>query len=144
MVPVTIGKVVITARLDNLQDLFKVNWGSLLPEDVRGIEVTDALVDTGASGLLAPSRLIAALGLEPLRLRHSPRTAGTVVKATYRAVRLTILGRDCICDVDEIPDEFPVLVGRIPLHMLDWLVDTKNHRLIGNPEHGGEPMVDVF
>jgi hypothetical protein len=46
--------------------------------------------------------------------------------------------------VAEIPDEFPVLIGQVPLELLDWVVDPKGQRLIGNPEHGGEHMMEVF
>jgi hypothetical protein len=62
----------------------------------------------------------------------------------YRAVRLTIQGRDCICDVAEIPDDCPVLVGQIPLEALDFVVDPAGQRLIGNPEHGGEHMIELY
>ena len=27
---------------------------------------------------------------------------------------------------------------------LDWWIDITNHRLVGNPEHGGEWMAEVF
>jgi hypothetical protein len=63
---------------------------------------------------------------------------------SYCAVRLTIQDRDCIVDVGEIGDEYPVLIGQIPLEALDWVVDTKGQRLIGNPEHGGEWGMDAF
>ena len=39
---------------------------------------------------------------------------------------------------------FPVLIGQAPLEMLDWVVDLKGQRLIGNPEHGGEHVMEVF
>ena len=32
----------------------------------------------------------------------------------------------------------------IPVEALDWVVDTKGQRLIGNPDHGGENMIDMF
>ena len=51
---------------------------------------------------------------------------------------IAIQGRDCALDVGEIGDEFPVLIGQIPLESLDWVVDTKNQQLIGNPDHHGE------
>ena len=35
----------------------------------------------------------------------------------YGTVRLTIQGRDCPVDVGEIGDEYPVLVGQIPLEV---------------------------
>jgi hypothetical protein len=30
------------------------------------------------------------------------------------------------------------------IEALDWVVDTKGQRLIGNPAHGGERGVDAF
>jgi len=36
------------------------------------------------------------------------------------------------------------LIGVIPLEILDFVVDPKRQRLIGNPEHGGEQMFDMF
>lgn len=140
----TMGKVLVSATIENLNDLVLAQKGLLPVEQVRRVGVNDALVDTGASGLLLPKKLIVALGLEPLRVRSARGLGGKVSLSIYRAVRLTIQGRDCITDVGEIDDDFPVLVGQIPLEMLDWVVDVKGQKLIGNPEHGGEQMMDVF
>jgi hypothetical protein len=62
----------------------------------------------------------------------------------YSVVRLTIQGRECALDVGEIADELPVLIGQIPLEALDFVVDMNSQRLIGNPAHGGEHIIDVF
>jgi hypothetical protein len=62
----------------------------------------------------------------------------------YGAVRLTVQGRGCIVEAAEIPDECPVLIGQIPLEGLDFVVDPVGQRLIGNPDHGGEQMIDMF
>ena len=62
----------------------------------------------------------------------------------YEAVRLTVQGRDCIMDVQEIQGDSPVRVGRIPLLALDWVVDPVHRKLIGNPEHGGKWMTDAY
>ena len=140
----TMGKVIVTATIENLEDLFNVQKGLLPSEQARRVEVVDALVDTGATTLLLPRRLIATLGLSPLRMRQARGLGGTVPMQMYRAVRLTIQGRDCAIDVGEIGDEFPVLIGQVPLELLDWVVDSRGQRLIGNPEHGGEHMIDVF
>ncbi len=138
------GKVVVTVRIENLEDLFDAEKGLISPDAVRSVEVHDALVDTGATGLLLPKSLIASLGLRPLRIRQARGLGGTVPMPTYRAVRLTIQGRDCAIDVGEIGDEFPVLIGQVPLELLDWVVDPNGQRLIGNPEHGGEQIMEVF
>ena len=47
-------------------------------------------------------------------------------------------------EVAEIPDECPVLIGQIPLELLDFVVDTAGQKLIGNPDHGGEQMIEMF
>ena len=68
---VAMGKVVVTAKIENLGDLYFANSGQLPPDQVRHVEVTDALVDTGASGLSMPKSLIARLGLQPMRVRKA-------------------------------------------------------------------------
>jgi hypothetical protein len=45
--------------------------------------------------------------------------------------------------VAEISDEFSVMIGQVPLELMDWVMDMRGQRLIGNPEHGGEYMVEV-
>jgi predicted aspartyl protease len=140
----TMGKVLVTARIENLADLFELERGRLSEDEVRRADVSDALVDTGATTLLLPKRMIAALGLQPLRVRQARGIGGTVPMTMYRAVRLTIQGRDCAIDVGEVPDDFPVLIGQVPLELLDWIVDPKQQKLVGNPDHGGQHMLDVF
>ena len=140
----TMGKVLVTAKIENLADLFKAEQGLLPDDQVRRIEIQDAVIDTGATTLLLPKRMIAALGLKPLRTRHSRGLGGEFILSVYGTVRLTIQGRDCPLDVGAIGDEYPVLVGQIPLDALDWVVDTKGRRLIGNPDHGGEWGMDAF
>jgi hypothetical protein len=88
--------------------------------------------------------MIAQLGLNPIRTRNAKTVAGDTTLQVYRAVRLTVQGRDCVLDVSEVPDDCPVLIGQIPLESMDWVVDPKNQRLIGNPAHGGEQMLEVY
>src|SRR3989337_333287 len=95
----TMGKVLVTAKIENLEDLYSVKQGQLQPDQVRSVEVTEALVDTGAGTLSLPKRMIAQLGLQPLRPRQARTSAGIVTLNMFRAVRLAIQGRDCICDV---------------------------------------------
>jgi hypothetical protein len=64
--------------------------------------------------------------------------------AMYRAVRLTIQGRDCAIDAGEIGEELQLLIGQAPLELLDSVVDPRGQRLIGNPEQGGEHIMQVF
>jgi hypothetical protein len=65
----------------------------------------------------------------------------------YRAGRLTIQGRDCAIDVGEIGDGFPVLIGQVPLELLDWVVDLSNYpKTLSSPGfYGGyTPFSDSY
>ncbi len=94
--------------------------------------------------LSMPKRLIQQLGLEPFRTRRALTSAGIVTVRVYGGARLTIQGRECTTDVSELPDECPVLIGVIPLEQLDLVVDPPGQRLIGNPAHGGEHMIELY
>ncbi len=73
MEPPTMGKVIVTAKVENMDDLVMVYRGHLKPEEARSVEITDALADTGASTLSLPKRLVAQLGLRPsARGRRGP------------------------------------------------------------------------
>ena len=138
------GKVRVAARIENLEDLFQVAAGTLPADRVRSVDVPDALVDAGAVMLSLPKRMVAQLGLKPYRTRRVRTVGGIVETVVYAAARLTVQGRDLSTDVAEIPDDCPVLIGQIPLEGLDFVVDPMGQRLIGNPDHGGEHMIDIF
>ena len=141
---VTMGKVVVSARMENFQDLMKVKEGSLSSDKPRSIEVADALVDTGATLLSMPRAMIHQLGLARMRKRTARTAAGTVEFGIHEPVRLTVQDRDCIIEVAEIPDDCPVLIGQVPLELLDFVVDPVAQKLTGNPDHGGKHMIDMF
>jgi predicted aspartyl protease len=138
------GKVLVTARIENLTELYNSKQGLLKPEQVRAVEVTNALVDTAASTLSLPKRFVAQLGLLPVRSRQARTSAGITTLQVFGAVRLTVQGRNWSGDVIEVPDDCPVLIGQMPLEGLDFVVDRMGQRLIGNPEHGGEDMIELY
>jgi predicted aspartyl protease len=140
----TMGKVHVAAQLANLNDMYEVEQGRLPREQVRRLEVTDALVDTGAMFLSLPRRYVEQLGLQRYRTRKAKTAGGYADLAMCGMVLLTIQGRECRVEVAELPDECPVLIGQIPLESLDFIVDPVNGRLLGNPDHGGEHMMDLF
>lgn len=140
----TMGKVLVTAKIENLHDLLEVRAGRLAADKVRSVEVSDALVDTGATMLSMPKQLIAQLGLFPVRTRQVRTSAGPATVQIYDVVRLTIQERDCSSDVLELPDDCPVLIGQLALEALDFVVDPIGQRLIGNPAHGGEHIIELY
>jgi predicted aspartyl protease len=138
------GNVLVTARIENLEDLYDVMRGRLAPDQVRFVEVEDALVDTGASTLSLPRQMIEHLGLIFFRSRRARTASGTSEARIYGLARLTIQAREFNTDVLELPDDSPVLIGQLPLEAMDWVVDMPGRRLIGNPAHGGEQMYELY
>ena len=140
----TVGRVMTSATIENSRDLLEVELGLRSPDQARRLDLTDALVDTGAIGLSLPTRYIRDLGLIPFKMKQVLTAGGPRPATTYQAVRLTIQDRDCTIDVLEVPDEVPPSIGQVPLEILDFVVDPRNRRLIGNPAHGGEQMLEMY
>jgi predicted aspartyl protease len=140
----SMGRVLTEATIENLEDLWAVKRGLLPPEQVRRLVVADALVDTGATLLSLPSRLIQQLGLSKTSSKRVSSSLGLGEAAVYDAVRLTIQGRTCTMDVMEVPDTVPVLIGQLPLEHLDLVVDLRSRTLTGNPAHGGEHVYELY
>ncbi len=138
------GKVNVAAKMESLRDLYEADLERLPIDRVRKVEVEQALVDTGATSLSMPRSLIDQLGLKAIREKKARTSAGPVVVQIFESVRLTIQDRDCNVDVTELPEDCPVLIGQIPLELLDFAVDPINHRLIGNPDHGGEHIIELY
>ena len=138
------GRVLTEVTIENVKDLYSVELGIILPDQIRKIVVADALVDTGATLLSVPTRLIQQLGLKKVGMKRVTASSGLAEAGIYEAVRLTILGRSCTMDVMEVPDTVPVLIGQIPLEHLDFVVDLRNRKLIGNPAHGGEHVYELY
>jgi hypothetical protein len=88
--------------------------------------------------------MIRELGLTKLYTKRVCNTTGVHDVDVYGTARLTIGDRFCPADVLEVADETPALVGQIPLEYLDYVVDLRGRRLIGNPEHGGEHMFELY
>lgn len=139
-----VGRVLTAATVENVGDLWSVAEGRATPEQVRRIEISDALVDTGSTTLALPTRMIRELGLRKVYEKNALTSAGKRPIAVYDAVRLTLLGRFCTVDVMEVPDDVPPLIGQIPLEMLDLVVDARGRRLIGNPAHDGEHILELL
>jgi len=135
--------VIVTAKIENIHDVLQSQTGQLPPEEIRTVTVDDALVDTGTTALCLPMKLIQQLGLRAVSRRQCGQLTGMSNGRNTPLFDSTIQGYDCTIDVYDVPDNCPVLVGQVPLEMMDWVVDLKNQKLIDNPAHGGEHMLET-
>jgi predicted aspartyl protease len=140
----TMGRVLTEATLENIGDVWNAENGTLSADKVRRIEIGDALVDTGATLLSLPTRLIEQLGLRRVSSKRVTASTGATEANMYSAVRLTIQGRSCTMDVVEVPNDVPALIGQLPLEHLDFVVDLRSQRLIGNPAHCGVHTYELY
>ena len=138
------GRVLTEATIYNLHDLVEAKFGKLPPDQVRKVVVTDALVDTGATTLGLPKRLIDQLGLIKQYEKRAMTAGGLQMMNVYESARLEIMGRLATVDPIEVPEGSPVLIGQIPLEAMDWVIDLQGRKLIGNPAHGGEQILELL
>ena len=136
------GKVIISIKLTNLFDL-GAQHRKLSTAKPRTVEV-EALVDTGATRLYLKTSVIRALGLEKVDTLISQTTNGPKRRSVYEPVRLEVMGRYGNFDVVDIGEKVPNLLGQIPLEYLDFVVDSKNRKLIPNPDHGDKQMSEEY
>ena len=101
-------------------------------------------MDTGATYLSMPTCMIRQLGLRKGDTRRIQTCAGIVEASLYGPVQFTIQDRTGKLDVMEMADDVPVLIGQLPLELLDFVVDPQSCSLIGNPAHGGEWVIECY
>ncbi len=139
------GRVLTAIKAENLEDLFAVKRGLIRPADVRSVRVKEALVDTGATTLSLPTRLIKELGLDFKYHRFTETPAGLLKVKVFSPVRLSVQDRECVVDVAELTNtRAPALVGQIPLELMDFVVDPRQGKITGNPAHGGKWMMEHY
>jgi clan AA aspartic protease len=138
------GRVQVEMTVESVEDLWAARKGELAPDQVRKVVIPDALVDTGASTIALPADVIRQLGLKKVKERPVRVATGTGTVSVYDVVQFTIQGREGKLEVIEVPEGNPALIGQLPLEMLCFVVDMKNHRLVGDPFTGGEHIVDLL
>jgi hypothetical protein len=137
------GSIQVPIRVDNIGDLLNVQRGFFKAELVRSVSIPDALIAPATTCFALPARFVKQLKLHRFGTRKARTAGGFAFFGIYEPVRLTILDRDCTLDVVKVPDGCPVLVGSLPLRLLDLNIDPSGQRLGGNPDHDGHPMIDL-
>ena len=139
------GRVLTAIKAENMEDLFALKRGLIRSVEVRAVQVNEALVDTGATILSLPTRLIQELGLDFKYHRLTETPVGLRKVKVYSPVRLSVQDRECVVDVAELKNRrAPALVGQIPLELMDFVVDPRQRKITPNPAHGGKWMMELF
>ena len=133
------GEILATVTLENTTDRGLVSRGFDVEANVRQTTI-NAIVDTGAVGLVLPEEVVDTLGLERVRTR-------TVVYADERrekrpvagpvTVEIGNLAMDTECIVGVAGSE--ALIGQTVLEVLDLVADCRNRTL--TPRHPDGPLL---
>jgi predicted aspartyl protease len=137
------GRVIVPIKVENIVDLADVKRGYITADKARTLNL-EALVDTGSGLLCLNPELIRQLGLEFFKEISVDTAQGVRKMKVYRNAVLTIMGRSCPIDVVEVSSRHQALVGYLPLEALDLVVDPKAQKVIPNPEHGDEMILDLL
>lgn len=125
----SMGKITTTLVITNRLDQGLAARGIIPADQVRSVTLNNVLVDTGATTLCLPSRVIAQLGLELLK-EVDVETANGIGKARiFQDAKVSLLGRLGTFECLELPGGGAPLLGVIPLEALGIELDLKNQRL---------------
>lgn len=132
-------KVFSPVALWNIKDESLVRAGRKKPL------VEQALVDTGATDVVIPARIVRALSLNHdgyVNVRYADMRKGR--RRVAIGLRLRVLGRSMTCDAIVEPNRETILLGLIVLEALDLIVESRRKRLAPNPDSPRTPTIDLF
>lgn len=135
------GEIRATVLLTNSTDEELLALGKITPGEVRRVEV-EGIVDTGAVTSVLPRRIVEQLGVT-VRGQRTARYADGRSEAVgvTGPVLFELLGRNTIEEALVLGDE--ILIGQTVLEKLDLLADCRNQKLVPNPAHPDQQILNV-
>jgi clan AA aspartic protease len=136
-----VGEVKVQVTLTNAFEDSQARRGQIGRESVRSDRVV-ALVDTGAVNCIVPPFVADKLGLErPFRQVAEYADGRREEVDVTEPVLIEIEGRKVYEECLVLGDE--VLIGQTALEKTDLHVDCRERRVLPNPEHPHQPVVNV-
>jgi len=128
--PKQMGQVITTITVTNRIDRVMAERGFVSAEEVRCVILDNVVVDTGATLLSLPARIISQLGLIQVGERDVETSAGIKKGRIFADAQIIVEGREGRFDCLELPEGVSaVLLGVIPMEELGLEPDLKNRRL---------------
>jgi clan AA aspartic protease len=127
------GKILTTLTITNRADESAATRGYISADEVRSVILKNVLVDTGATTLCLPAKIIAQLGLELLREVDVETATGIGKARIFQDAKILLLEREGTFECLELPGGQEPLLGVIPLEALGIELDLQNQQLIPLP-----------
>jgi len=138
------GKITTALTVINHADEVRARDGTISADQVRMVTLDDVLVDTGATALCLPHRIIAQLGLNPVREVAASTANGYSRVQIYEDAKISLLGREGAFECLELPGGDQALLGIIPLEAMGIEPDFANQTLRLLPTEGRDTYITVF
>jgi predicted aspartyl protease len=117
-------------EVSNLRDVYLAEQGTIGPDQIRRVRLR-GLVDSGASRLVLPKKVVESLGMKPsgtVTVRYAD--GRRAVRPTVQDIQVNLLGRRSVFDATVEPKRKTALIGALILEALDFLVDPRHERLV--------------
>lgn len=131
------GKTLAKVKMWNVMDEDKVERGEVEPLEI------EVQIDNGATTTVITQEVVEKLNLKKTgktRVRYADERRAE--REIVMGLRIAIMGRDSECRAILEPKRKMPLIGQIILEDLDLWIDSKNGRLISNPESPDMPLLD--
>ncbi|MBF0119405.1 MAG: retroviral-like aspartic protease family protein [Desulfobacterales bacterium] len=137
------GEVREKIKLTNLKDKFLFEENLITEDKIRSIEI-DALVDTGAVMTVIPEYFFKKLGLvkkgkELVEYANGEREEVPV----GGTVEVMSLSSDRSADMRCVVLGNEVILGQLFLEETDLVVDCRSKKIIPNPDHKGQLVINI-
>ena len=125
-----VGRFSVELELSNHEDVILAKKGVIPASQIRRVTLL-GLVDTGASRLVLPQRIVKELGLEPsgtVKVKYAD--GRQAIRPTVDDVEVALLGRRSVFTASVEPRRQTALIGALILEDLDFLVDPLKMKLV--------------
>lgn len=139
-----LGRITTTLTVINRVDQAAAARGFIADDEVRSLRLDRVLVDTGATTLCLPARMIAQLGLDLLREVDVETATGIGKARIFQDAKISLLGREGTFECLELPGGQEPLLGVIPLEALGIELDLQNQRLILLPISPNQTYLSIL
>ena len=124
------GRFYVDINVANYDDMAAARLGHLEATAVRRLTIS-GLVDSGASRLVLPKKVVEQLGLavtEHIKVKYADGRTGK--RAVVEGVYVELQGRHSIFKATVEPNRDTALIGALVLEDLDFLIDCERQRLV--------------
>ncbi|MCP4148018.1 MAG: hypothetical protein GY757_09745 [bacterium] len=137
------GKVTENVKITSYESLLGFKNKLIKKSEIKSALLEDVIVDSGATLMSLSKKLIDKLGLEFQRKVKVNTASGVKETSIYGPAIIEIKGRKALQEVMELGHPgIDALIGQLPLEQMDFLINPSIQRLIPNPAHDNQLILD--